>query len=268
MASARLEKLKVLLKRVEERRAKPRLHAVAAPRAAAPAARPAEDESTAAPPAAAPHVSAPGAAPPAVAPAAPPAAAPPTVAPAAAPPAVAPPGSAPAAPRTTAPEPLRPAAKSPLEDAIGDFDVEPQLEVRALAEPITAPRAERRPAFPSEPEPAVTYRPEPAVTHRPEPVSIPAARPAAPAPAPLAEVVPLQIATAATNVSSKATLEFGMPRVELPAPPRALSGPTETVEPAPLAPGTPPARAVSAVRAEVPKSFGELLELSLSLRPR
>jgi hypothetical protein len=211
-SSARLEKLKSLLKRVEERRVKPRLHAVAAPRAAG---RAAEEERFAAPPPA-------------------------------------------------APEPARPAAKSPLEDAMGDFGTD-ALDVRALAEPITTPRG-----VPRAPEPAAPREPEPLVTYRPEPVSMPA-RPSLPSGAPIAPVVPLQLATASTNVSSKVTLEFGVPRVELPPAPVPvgdLAAPTQTIQSAPLAGKAPPARAVSAARVETPKSFGELLELSLALRPR
>lgn len=210
-SSARLEKLKSLLKRVEERRAKPRLHAVAAPRAA----RTAEEERFAA-----------------------------------APPA--------------APEQARPAATSALEDAIGDFGAD-ALDVRALAEPITTPKG-----VPRAPEPAAPREPEPLVTYRPEPVSMPAARPSLPT-GPIAPVVPLQLATASTNVSSKATLEFGVPRIELPPAPVPvgdLAAPTQTIESAPLAGGARPARAVSAARVEAPKTFGELLELSLALRPR
>jgi hypothetical protein len=210
MASARLEKLKSLLKRVEERRSKPRLHAVAAPRPAAAARAPFEELASA-----------------------------------------------------PAPEPVRPAAASPLEDALGDFGADAQIEVRPLAEPITTPKSAPRtppvePAFAREPEPAVTYRP---------PGSIPAARPPSPV-APVAPVVPLQATSPTPTVSPKVTLEFGMPRVELPAPAADLSAPTQTIEPAPLPAGTPPARAVSAARVDTPKSFGELLELSLSLRPR
>jgi hypothetical protein len=198
MASVRLEKLKSLLKRVEERRAKPRLHAVAAPRAAR-----AEEERFAAAP---------------------------------------------------------PAAKSALDDALGDFGTD-ALDVRALAEPITTPRGEL----------PASREHEPLVTYRPEPVSMPAAaRPSLPT-GPIAPVVPLQLATASTNVSSKATLEFGVPRIELPPAPVPvgdLPAPTQTIASAPLAAGTPPARAVSAARVETPKTFGELLELSLALRPR
>jgi hypothetical protein len=212
-SSARLEKLKSLLKRVEERRVKPRLHAVAAPRAAG---RAAEEERFAAPPPA-------------------------------------------------APEPARPAAKGPLEDAIGDFGTD-ALDVRALAEPITTPKG-----VPRAPEPAAAREPEPLVTYRPEPLSMPAARPSLPTGSPIAPVVPIQLATASTNVSSKVTLEFGVPRVELPPAPVPvgdLAAPTQTIESAPLAGRAPPARVVSAARVETPKSFGELLELSLALRPR
>jgi hypothetical protein len=215
-SSVRLEKLKSLLKRVEERRAKPRLHAVAAPRAAAPAARTTEELFAAPPPA--------------------------------------------------APEPARPAAKSPLEDAIGDFGTDAlDARARALAEPITTPKG-----VPRAPEPVAPREPEPLVTYRPEPVSMPA-RPSLPTGAPIAPVVPLQIATASTNLSSKVTLEFGVPRIELPPAPVPvgdLPGPTQTIESAPLAGKASPARAVSAAHVETPKSFGELLELSLALRPR
>jgi hypothetical protein len=230
MASARLDKLKSLLKRVEDRRAKPRLHAVAAPRpAAAPAAALADLEELS------------------------------TTTQRVAAPSIAPEPLRPAA----APEPARPTAKGPLDDALDDFGTDAPLEVRALAEPITAPRPEPRPLLIDPPR----ELPEPAVTYRPEPISLPA-RPSMPTPGMLAPVVPLQVAGASTNVTSKDTLEFGIPRIELPVPKGELSGPTQTVEPAPLAAAAPPARAVSAARVEVARSFGELLELSLSLRPR
>jgi hypothetical protein len=232
MSSAAIEKLKSLLKRVEERRGRPRLHAVAAP---------------------APHaVAAP--------------------APHAAPPSgqtllsgqtlhgfAAPDLRAPIAP---APPPVsvRPAAKkSPIEDAIGDFD-SPALEVKALAEPITTPRSEQRaPAKPTVPESdvAVTYRPEPPAR--------------APAPAPIAQVVPLQPVSSAKPAPSEPPF-FVEPEAAPTAdtvPPAAIeapAAPTHVIAPAPLA-GSP-VHATSAPRIEAPKSFGELLELSLALRPR
>jgi hypothetical protein len=213
MASARLEKLRSLLKRVEERRGKPRLHAVAAPRVSM------DDEDL-----------------------------PPTMRPAPTPP------------------PARPAtAKSPLEDALGDFGSGTPLEVTALAEPINAPRSAPPQGVPG---PSAPQRPAPVSPAVRAPTPAPPRAPT-PAPAPLAPVVPIQ--QAPVVASSRVTLEFEKPRlppVEARAPAGDLSAPTQTIEPAPLASGAAPVRAVSELRAEAPKSFGELLDLSLALRPR
>jgi hypothetical protein len=46
-----------------------------------------------------------------------------------------------------------------------------------------------------------------------------------------------------------------------------LTAPTHKLEPAPLPAHAAPARAVSSAHREVAKTFGELLELSLALRP-
>jgi hypothetical protein len=215
MASARLEKLRSLLKRVEDRRVKPRLQAVAAPRAATPVARPSEEEDFAA-----------------------------TIPPAAAPPR---------------------APKRPFEDATSGFDPGALLDMRSLAEPIPTPKAEPRTMAP---RPSLPTQPELLVPHRPEAATAPPAGLPMPPPAtraPLAPVVPIQAAPSAYAKPTQPTAPWPS---EPPVPVGDLTAPTQTVEPAPLVSASPPVRAVSAVRIETPKSFGELLELSLALRPR
>lgn len=189
MSSARIDKLKGLLARVEQRRAQPRLRAVPSPVAAAvaaPAAAASEDADaddfakTDPPPAL----------------------------------------------LLTEKKPAKPPA-SPLEDAMALLDQSGPLDVQALAEPIAMkPASDARPAeWPRAPEPPARPRPP-----EPEP-----------------PVAPLAAA---------------------PVEPSPLTAPTQSIEPSPLSAAVAPARVVSTVRVEAPRSFGELLELSLALRPR
>jgi hypothetical protein len=75
-------------------------------------------------------------------------------------------------------------------------------------------------------------------------------------------------------VEAKAPVADAEPQVAQPAAEAArveeapLTAPSARVEPLPLASSKPVVRAVSAPVVETPKTFGELLELSLSLRPR
>jgi len=232
--AARVEKLNALLKRVQERRAQPRLQAVAAPL----------------PPAAA-----------SVLPVEPP---PPPVRAQVAP-AVTVPSPSPASMR---PESVQPGAEgarraptsSPLEDAMAQLGTNREdsgpLQVEPLAPPIHM--RER----PSAPEPRVNQ--DLMVTHRPEAGSLPTG--------PIVELVQpkphgqreptLQFDTG-VKVNPRAEREL-KPPAEPPA--EVLTGPTHKLEPAPIA-QTTPVRVTSSARREAPRNFGELLELSLALRP-
>jgi hypothetical protein len=258
MSQARISKLQALLKRVETRKVAPRLQVVAQPiKGAAPAAAPAalDFEELA------------------------PDTLPPT------------------------PEPARKVpSSSPLESALGQLDDSGPLQVQALAEPIaparredlapaafTAPAPAMAPFTPPQAIPAVPPPPQISVslpaaslsqdsmlTHRPEagpgdfdmPIELtqPAKKAQAPAEArPAAPREPtIEFETAKVRVSARdARTMAESAAVEAP-----LVAPSQTIEASPLAQGAAPARAVSAARIEAPKTFGELLERSLSLRPR
>lgn len=247
--SSRLQKLNALLKRVEERRAQPRLAAVAPVSAARPAAIPA--------PAAKDSDLFAATVPPET----------PTIAPAAAslPPAVPVP-----APASLRPEPgeRRAPSASPLEDAMAQLGAEDSgpLQVPAPAAPARLPARPSLPDRPSLAEPLVNQ--DLVLTHRPEA-------------GPLPEGPIVELIQAKTTTPREPTIEFDtgvkanpltqrdlrpaglepMP-VELP-----LSAPTQKVEPLPLLAHAPPAKVVSGARQEAAKTFGELLEQSLSLRP-
>lgn len=239
MSSARVQKLNALLSRVQERRVQPRLSNVALnvpavqPRAPSPAqAAPAHMAPTPQPLAPVASVPAPAA----------------TLPPA---------GSAPSMRPDEAPR--RPAS-SPLEDAMAQFGANREdsgpLMVESLSSPIHT--IER----PSEP-----VNQDLLMTHRPAPGSQP--------PGPIVELVQpkhqpreptLQFETAVrANPPTQRDLKpAGLAEPPAEAP---LSAPTQKLEPAPIATQTTPVRIVSSARQEAPKTFGELLEQSLSLRP-
>jgi hypothetical protein len=239
--SARIQKLTALLKRVEERRAQPRLAAVAAPvLAAAPAnAPPAQDSDlfAATIPPEAPTIAPPASPPPAVA-------------------------AAPSMrPEPSADSPRRVPSMSPLEDAmahLGSSEDSGPLHVQPLATPIHT--IERR----SLPGPQINQ--DLVLTHRPE---------AGPAPeGPIVELVQPKASGPReptlqfdTGVQANPLTQRDLKPVGLVEPPAEspLAGPTQKLAPLPLR--APPARVVSDARREAEKTFGELLELSLSLRP-
>lgn len=257
MSQSRLQKLNALLKRVEERRAQPRLHAVRGAQAA--------PVTSGAPAAAA---KAPAATPvrePSVVSALP--SAPPTVAPAAGPPPSAPSVS----PASTPSEaPRRGPSSSPLEDAMVQFGANREdsgpLTIESLASPINT--LER----PSEAEPRVNQ--DLVLTHRPEAGSLPGPLVEFVQPRPHAHREPtLQFDTGVranplTEVELKSE-PVSAPVVDAPGAGRdaQLSAPTQRLEPQPLTAHAPPVRVVSGARQESAKTFGELLDLSLSLRP-
>lgn len=232
MSRAAVEKLERLLKRVQERSAAPRLRAVEAPRelteSQTVSSVPPEPETL------------------------PPAAALP-----AAPASVPGLGSAPTLENLApAPEPARKAASiTPLEAAMeqlptgSDLDEgSGPLQVSALAQPITMETRVRPPQ-----DLAVTERPG-ADEAAPPPIELTQpARPKA-----------HREATIAFETEQPETTQRELrPVGEPPAP----SAPTQVIEPqAPV--DAAPARVVAEARIETPKSFGELLDLSLSLRPR
>jgi hypothetical protein len=265
MSSARLQKLNALLKRVEARRTLPRLVETRAPAreqalaAPAPVARAAVIEKSGVekrPPAQEPELFAetlpPGA---------------PTIAPLATLPPAA--GHAPSmrpdptlAPNAEAGR--RAPSSSPLEDAMallgeGREDSGP-LTVQPPAKPIQPS------ARPSLAEPQLNQ--DLLLTHRPE---------AGPAQTgPIIELVqPRAHGTREptiqfdTGVKANPLTQRDLKPAGLVEPPvqSAPTGPTQKLEPLPLAAHAPPARVVSSARSEAAKTFGELLELSLSLRP-
>jgi hypothetical protein len=220
MSSARIDKLKTLLKRVEERRAQPRLHAVSARETSATV----PDLARAEPPQAEP----PRAAAPARAPSPAPlleSIEPPTMPPVAA-------------------EPARKAGPSitPLESAMAQLDDSGPLQL----EPAPAARAGGLPAAEMLDEaPVELTQPRRTPERAREPT--------------------IEFETAKVRVHARELRAVGEPMA---APPEApVSGPSHTFEPTPLAQDAQPVRSVSAPRAEVPKTFGELLQQSPLARP-
>lgn len=261
MSQARISKLQSLLKRVETRKVAPRLQVVA------------EALKSAAPAAAAPSLDFE------------------ELAPDTLPPTAEPPRKAP--------------SSSPLESALGQLDDSGPLQVQALAEPIAPARREDiAPAAFAPPAPSVApfappqavptaQPPAPAIsvsmptasvpqdmllTHRPEagpsdfdmPIELtqPAKKPQAPAPTEARPQAPreptIEFETAKVRVSAREARTM----VEASPVDAPLAAPSQTIEAAAFAQGAAPARAVSAARVEAPKTFGELLERSLALRPR
>lgn len=268
MSSARIDKLKGLLARVEQRRAQPRLRAVPTPVAAAPA--PLVEESFAEDNFDDDELFAKTDPPPAL--------------------------------LVTEKKPAK-APASPIEDALALLDGSGPLDVQSLAEPIAMksagepraepPAAERAPEraadpTPRAPEPAYKSRlsePDPFVTERPGAnPSMPAVefRPAPSGARPGGSVrEPTLRFDTGVEAAPEAQIEIGGLESEPPTtpppaaearlqsePPQPLSAPSQVVEAETLSSAVAPARAVSAPRIELPKSFCDLLELSLSLRPR
>ena len=169
----------------------------------------------------------------------------------------------------------RPAAPTPLEDAMSELTPTPMAPA-----PVPSPRMPRPPSdeFSLDIEPVRPSRaPEKKRVEPPPAAKAPAPPPAdefedmfasrpppaAPkpvaAPAPAAAPVPVQVAAPAPAPIP----------VAQPAPaPTPITAPSARVAPeAPVA-SAPVAKAVSPVRTEAPNTFGELLERTLSLRPR
>lgn len=308
MSAARLEKLRVLLKRVEARAAEPRLHVVnaaqtarlsdAAPRIGRAAAfTPGEhgslsapfahtDDSVpeaivatasrvASPPIAAAPAHSPVALVPAISPPAAPASMPPVASAHAAPMPAAPPPSPPIAARANTPAPQsRLPVKSPLEDAMVLLRDEEFGDAKALSGPITmdvnleTPRGVA--GGPSLPDPHLT------VTHRPEAsLSSPEVELLGIPPAPsFPSAQSAREPTLEFEVRPKAPVRGHEPLAALPesAPSAAqveiASAPSQAFQAAALLNVGAPVRVVTPMRVEVAKNFGELLDLSLSLRPR
>jgi hypothetical protein len=179
----------------------------------------------------------------------------------------------------------RPAAPTPLEDAMSELSPRPMAptpvpSVRTPQPPASAEISldDFEPVRPSrtpekkrvEPAPPVAKAPPPPVedlfgdpfASRPPPAApTPVAVPA-PAPAP----VPMPVAAppAPVPVAQPAPAPVPAPVAQ----PVQLSAPSARVAAeAPVA-SAPVAKAVSPVRTEAPNTFGELLERTLSLRPR
>ncbi len=256
MSQNRVQKLNALLKRVEERRAHPRLQSVAN----APVA-PVASRAPAAPVAAAPAT--PPRAPtpmpvrePSVVSALP--SAPPTLAPAAG----LPPSAPSVRPATPSEAPRRGPSSSPLEDAMVQFGANREDSGPLTIEPLASPihTLER----PSQPEPRVNQ--DLVLTHRPEAGSLPGPLVEFVQPKPHAHREPtLQFDTGVqANPLTEVELKSERALTPVDAP---LSAPTQKLEPQPLAAHAPPVRLVSGARQENAKTFGELLDLSLSLRP-
>jgi hypothetical protein len=137
------------------------------------------------------------------------------------------------------PAPAQPRVeRSELPEALAPSSAPPGN--RGSEQSRSAPTVEDLPALP--PLDALPATPQP-LTQSLEPAPIPAA-PAARKPEPLPVVQPA------------------------PEPEPVVSAASARVEPSAPRAAEPVARAVSAPRVEAPRSFGDLLELSLSLRPR
>lgn len=199
-------------------------------------------------------------------------------------------------------------SSSPLESAMAQLDDSGPLQVQALAEPIApsrreeaapaaftppaasvtpaafAPRAPAEAPF-SPPQATPTLQPAAAqisipasgaaplaqdvmVTHRPEagpgdfdmPIELtqPAKKPQTP------REPTIEFETAKVRISAREARTM----VEAPPAEAPLAAPSQTIEATPLTQGAAPARVVSPARIDAPKTFGELLERSLALRPR
>jgi hypothetical protein len=257
VSQARIQKLNALLKRIEVRRVQPRLHAVAAPVASPPA--------LAAAPAPAPEPIA--AAPIALAPATRPTPPAPLFTP------------EPFAPITLPPAaeaPRKEHSSSPLESAMSALDDSGPLQVQALGEPI-APAERMSPPLPSlASPPAALLAQDMMLTHRPDAgggefdMPIELTQPATKKPL-VAREPTVEFETAKVRVSARearTVVELPPPEARAVQPEAPLTAPSQTIEAPPLTLGAQPARAVSAARIEAPKTFGELLERSLAMRPR
>jgi hypothetical protein len=239
--SARIQKLTALLKRVEERRAQPRLLAVAAPVAAPASAHTTQDSDlfAATIPPEAPTIAPPASLPPAVA-------------------------AAPSMrPDPSVESPRRIPSMSPLEDAmahLGATEDSGPLHVQPLATPIHT--IERR----SLPDPHINQ--DLVLTHRPEagpaqtgPI-VELVQPKAPGPR--EPTIQFDTGVKANPLTQRDLKPVGLVEPPAESPP---AGPTQKLVPQPLPAHAPPARVVSEARHEAVKTFGELLDLSLALRP-
>jgi hypothetical protein len=243
VSSIRLQKLNALLKRVEERRHAPRLQAVPAPVQSAKAAEakaPTEDSE-------------------------------PDLFAATIPPAAGSPPSMAPAPVSNAEQARRAPSASPLEDAMAQLGAEREdsgpLQVQSLSTPITVSRPSlATPERFSEASPRINQ--DLVLTHRPE--ASPEAQ------GPIVELVQAKSPTVreptiqfdtgvkANPLTQRDLKPAGAAEAPVEGP---LAGPTHKLEPLPLPAHAAPARAVSVARSEAVKTFGELLDLSLSLRP-
>lgn len=214
MSRARIEKLEALLKRVEARRAAPRLQVIPQPPPQPMKAAPIVEPVSASLP-------------------------------------------APAFEPATLPPVQEPARKSvsmtPLEDAMAQLDNSGPLPLEALSEPIPAPRRESLPQpFPEEAESA----------EQPIELTQPARKTGLREPT---------LAFETPKLAARELRPIGEPPAELrAAPPEVvvapLTAPSQTIQATAL-PKAQPARVVSPARIAVAKTFGELLDVSLSLRP-
>jgi hypothetical protein len=166
------------------------------------------------------------------------------------------------APRAEAPR--RGPSSSPLEDAMTQLGANREdsgpLTIEPLASPIHTHTLER----PSVPEPLVNQ--DLVLTHRPAPGSLPGPLVEFVQPKPHAHREPtLQFDTGVkANPLMERELKAGPAPELIDAP---LSAPSQKLEPQPLGAHAAPVRIVSSARQESAKTFGELLELSLALRP-
>ena len=182
----------------------------------------------------------------------------------------------------------RPVPATPLEDAMSELAPTPMARTPTPAAPRTpVPSGElslddfelARPA----PAPAPARAPAPAPAAEKKRVEPPAAKapppddddlfgdPFASRPPPAA---PIPVATPASPVPVPMPAPVAAPvpqPVAMPTPapqPVQLGAPSARIAADPAAASAPVARAVSPVRTEAPNTFGELLERTLSLRPR
>jgi hypothetical protein len=235
MSSARISKLEALLRRVGERAQQPRLHAVSAasPRESSPTVPDLERVATPSQRSSLPSRA---------------------------------PSDHPDLP-TTPPAAIEPPRKvpsiSPLETAMAQLDDSGPLELPAPVVSLAEPRA------PGPQDMLLTHRPEAEPLEREAPVELTQPK------RPPAEREPtIEFETAKVRVHARELRAVGEPMGGPAAgssaalPPAPLSAPSQTLEAAPLPQAAQPAHTVSAARVEAPKTFGELLDLSLALRPR
>jgi hypothetical protein len=239
MSSARVQKLEALLRRVEARSAQPRLHALST-RESSPTV---PDLERAVPPGSRSSLPSPTFA------------------------------SEPPEPETMPPaagiqQPRKEPSISPLETAMARLDDSRPLELSAPTPVVSLAEPKGPASLPQ--DMLLTHRPEAEPEHE-LPVEL-----TQPKRAPVEREPTIEFETAKVRVHARELRAVGEPMATPPAaapgsaagvPPVALSAPSQTLEAAPL-PQAQPARSVSAARVEAPKTFGELLDQSLALRPR